>query len=142
MPYATQVNEIQDAFMRTIEPYMLPGNRIALNMYDDLELPWTADPDQTAFPQDQFRRFDWDRGHVLSDGKDFFGGSREYPLEVYEQAMGTASAVTRWREAHPELVGTERDCVAEVLAQMRPVLGDAKVRGGGQTVLLMFKRGV
>ena len=141
MPYATKTNEIQEAFQRVIEPYIQPGNRIAHDMYDNLELPWAADPAQTAFPEDKFRRFDWDRGGVLSDGKDFFGGSREVPMGFYEQVLGTVSAVTRWREAHPELAGTERDCVAEVLRQTRQVLGERGLRGGGATTLLMFKRG-
>lgn len=120
---------------------MQPGNRIAHDMYDHLELPWAADPTQTAFPKDKFQRFDWDRGGVLSDGKDFFGGAYEFPLEVYRYALATVSAVTRWREAHPELVDTERDCVEEVLGQMRQVLGEMKLRGGGPTVLLIFKKG-
>ena len=141
MPYAAKVNEIQETFNRVIEPYMMPGNRVANDMYDNLELPWVADPTQTAFPKDKFQRFDWDRGGVLSDGKEFFGGSQEFPIEVYEQALGTVSSVTRWREAHPELAGTERDCVTEVLRQVRQVVGERKLRGGGPTALLMFKRG-
>jgi hypothetical protein len=92
------------------------------------------------FPKDKFRLFDWDRDGVLSDGKDFFGGSREFPIEMYGQAFGTVSVVTRWREAHPELAGTDRDCVKEVVVQMRQVLGDSGLRGGEPTVLLMFKR--
>ncbi|OCL02453.1 S-adenosyl-L-methionine-dependent methyltransferase [Glonium stellatum] len=139
MPRGAEINEIQSAFQRTVEPYMQPGNLIAHEMYDNLELPWAADPTQTAFPKDKFQRFDWDRGG-LSDGKDFFGGSQEFPMAVYEQALGTVSAVTRWREAHPELVGTERDCVTEALAKLRQVLGDQMLRGGGATALLMFKR--
>lgn len=77
---------------------------------------------------------------MLSDGKDFFGGSHEFPIGVYEQALSTVSAATRWREAHPDLAGTERDCVAEVLRQMRQVLGERAAGGGGATVLLMFKK--
>ena len=111
-------------------------------MYDNLELPWAANPAQTAFPKEEFRRFDWDRGGVLSDGKDFLGGSQEFPMELLEQGLATVSAVTRWREAHPQLVGTERDCVAEVMGQMRRVLGEKGMLGrGGPTALLMVKRG-
>jgi hypothetical protein len=141
MPYAAKANEIQSAFNNGIAPYFQPGNLVAHNMYDDLELPWTADPTQTAFPKEKFKRFDWDRDHVLSDGKDFFGGSRDFPMVAYEQALGTVSAVTRWREAHPELAGTEQDCVTEVVGQMRQLLGERGLRGGGATALLTFKRG-
>ncbi|RFU25201.1 hypothetical protein B7463_g11135, partial [Scytalidium lignicola] len=119
MPYAAKIKEIQDAFQRVVEPYQLLGNRIARNMYDDLVLPWVADPSQTAFPKEKFQRFDWDRGGVLSDGKDFLGGSHEVPFGVYEKVMGTISPVTRWREAHPELAGTERDCVTEVVRKLK-----------------------
>jgi hypothetical protein len=141
MPSGAKVNEIQAGLGRFILPYIEPGNLIAHNMYDNLELPWAADPAQTAFPRDRFQRFDWDRDGVLSDGKDFFGGTWEFPLKAYEQSLGTVSSVTRWREAHPELVGTDRDCVAEVVGQMRQVLGEGQMRGGCATVLLMFKRG-
>ena len=140
MPHAKEMNEIQESFERVIEPYFQSGNLIAHQMYDNLELPWTVDPAQTAFPKNKFHRFDWDRGGVLSDGKDFLGGSREFPIELYEQALGTVSAVTRWREAHPDLVGTERDCVTEVVQKMRRVLGKTGLRGGGATVLMLFER--
>jgi len=89
-----------------------------------LELPWATDPTQTAFPKDKSRRFDWDRGGVLSDGKDFFGGSHEYPMAVLEQALGTASSVTRWREAHPERGGGGRADVAGA--------GEKGIRGEGR----------
>jgi trans-aconitate 3-methyltransferase len=141
MPYAAKANEIQSAFNLVIAPYFQPGNIVAHDMYDNLELPWEADPEQTAFPKEKFQRFEWDRGGVLSDGKDFFGGSHEFPIGFYEKALGTVSGVTRWREAHPELVGTERDCVTEVVGQMRGLLGERGMRGGGATALLMFKRG-
>ncbi|KAF8587861.1 S-adenosyl-L-methionine-dependent methyltransferase [Ramaria rubella] len=140
MPYAVEVREIQRHFEDVLAPYMQPGNLIAHGLYDNLELPWTADPAQTAFPQDLFCRFNWDRDGVLSDGKDFFGGSHEFPLEYLEKAMGTASAVTRWREAHPNLVNTERDCVAELVKRLRAVLGDRGLRSGGSTALLMFRK--
>ncbi|RFU34686.1 hypothetical protein B7463_g1652, partial [Scytalidium lignicola] len=127
MPHGAEVNKIQKAFELVLEPYMLPGNRLSYDLYDNLVLPWTADPTQSAFPKDKFQRFEWDR-NGLSDGKDFFGGSREYPLEVYEQALGTVSAVTRWREAHPELVGTEKDCVKVMIAQKHPIRWEALLR--------------
>ena len=140
MPHADRIKQLRLAFEREIRPYQLPGNLIAQNLYDDLELPWTADPNQTAFPRDEYRRVEWDRDGVLSDGKDFLGGSLAYTLEQYERGLGTASAVTRWREARPELVGTERDCVKLHVGRMRELLGDTKLRGGSETVLLLFKK--
>lgn len=141
MPHAVEVNAIQEEFERVIAPYMLPGNVLAENMYDDLELPWTVDPTQTAFPEDKFRRFNWDRGGVLSDGKDFFGGTGEFSMELYRHALSTVSPVTRWREAHPELVGTDQDVVEAAYLQVSKIIGDAMLKGGGATALLMFTRG-
>lgn len=140
MPYAAAANAIYETLWRTVESYFQPGNVIAHNLYDKLELPWESDPTQTAFPQDKYRRFDWDRDGVLSDGKDYFGGSQELPFELYENVLETVSAVTRWRKAHPNLVGTERDCVTEHVSQMKEVVGDRPLRGGSATALLMFKR--
>ena len=140
MPYAAAANAIHNTLWRTIEPYFQPGSVIAHNMYDKLELPWESDPTQVAFRQDQYRRFDWDRNGMLSDGKDFFGGLQELPIEMYEKMLETVSPVTRWREAHPDLVGTERDCVTEHINQMKEVVGAPVLRGGTATALLMFKR--
>jgi hypothetical protein len=140
MPHGAKLKEIQETFERAVTPYFQPGNLIAHNMYDALELPWMADPTQTAFPKDRYQRFDWDRGS-LSNGREFFGGTREYSLEVVKKGLDTVSAVTRWREAHPELAGTEQDCVSVIIEQMRQLLGETQLRGGGATALLMFKRG-
>jgi hypothetical protein len=142
MPYAAAANAVQSEFMTSISSYFLPGNLLAHDMYDGLSLPWDADPSQTAFPKEQFHRFDWDRNYILSDpeGKDFFGGSMEFPIEMYEAGLGTVSAVTRWRELHPELVGTEKDVVKECVAKMKTAVDGKGLRGGAPTVLLLFKR--
>jgi hypothetical protein len=140
MPHGAEIEAIQAEFQRTIDPYLAPGNRIGDTLYDDLELPWAADPSQTAFPQSQYQRFDWDRGGKLSDGKDFLGGTPEYPVEVYGKVLGTVSAVTRWREAHPELAGTEKDVVNVSVAKMKKVVGDQPMKGGSPLALLFFKK--
>jgi hypothetical protein len=138
-PLTAKLREIQDDVQRALEPYMEHGNLLAQNMYDELELPWMADPSQTAFPKDKFRRVEWDRGG-LSDGKDFLGGSQAYPLELAAKVMETASPVTRWREAHPEIAGTEDDCILKAVRQMKDVLGERLYRAGSATALLIFKR--
>lgn len=153
MPHHAEISTIQSSFEKTLEPYLQPGNKLAHEMYDHLPLPWTCNDSslEMAFPQSQFRRFDWDRDGILSDGEDFFGGSQEVPMAYYEKAVGTASQVTRWREAHPELVGTERDVVKEMIGRLRAVLADGDgdggeggkgkmLRGGSPIVLLMFKK--
>ena len=141
MPYAADVDKARHRFENQILiPYAQPGNLVAHNMYDDLMLPWEADPAQKEFPREMFRRYDWDRNGVLSDGQDFLGASSEVPLDYLDRLMGTASAVTRWREAHPDLANTDRDCVVEHVRQLRSVLQDKRLWAGRATSLLIFKR--
>ena len=109
-------------------------------MYDNLEMPWAADPQQTAFSQQAFTKFEWDRDGVLTDGKDFFAGSQPTSLEQLERALGTASMVTRWREAHPDLAHSDKDCVTETVDALRPLLQGQDLRDGSSTAILIFKR--
>jgi hypothetical protein len=118
-------------------------------LYQDLVLPWDVQPPISAFAQSDFVRHEWDRDGVLTNGEDFFMGSTEYTIEELKKALGTASMVTRWREAHPELVDTERDCVRSTMNEIERVLGEEigteeaaklKIRVGSATVLLLFKR--
>jgi hypothetical protein len=92
---------------------------------------------------------EWDRDGVLSDGKEFFGGeSKRITLADLAKSLDTASMVTRWREEHPELVGTDKDCVRETMDEVRRSLGesgeigneDVSIKVGSGTVLLLFKR--
>jgi hypothetical protein len=47
----------------------------------------------------------------VAGNKFLMHGERAKSLDVFEVAMGTASPVTRWREANPGLVETEGDVV-------------------------------
>jgi hypothetical protein len=93
-------------------------------------------------------RREWDRDGILSNGEDFFLGANETTLERLGNSLGTASMVTRWREAHPELVGTDQDCVKSTMDEIARVLGEdesvdlksLKIRTGSAVVLLLFKR--
>ena len=48
--------------------------------------------------------------------------------------------VTRWREAHPQLVGTEQDVVAKMAKEMKDLLGEGEVVIGSSCALLLFKK--
>ncbi|KAL1963017.1 hypothetical protein VTN77DRAFT_8765 [Rasamsonia byssochlamydoides] len=143
-PNAAAVQQALDHLEKDIlQPYKLPPNRPSRDMYDNLPLPWTVDPPVAAFPESGFVRHEWDRNGVLTDGADFFGGSREVSLQQLERALATANMVTRWREAHPELANTDEDCVVKTIRQIRQIIGpDAgdKIRVGGAVVILLFKR--
>ena len=141
---AAEVNSI----MRHLEDvdlssYELPPNILSRTLYDGLALPWQLDPPNRAFPKAAFLRQEWDRDGVLSDGVAFFGGSSNIPLSLLEKGYDTASTVTRWRDANPELAHGPRDCVRMAIEQIRAVIGPGAgdmIYGSTSTVLLLFKR--
>ena len=143
-PNAPKIREIQLRLEReTLAPYTTPGNLLSMNMYDDLQLPWDLPNAVTAFPKSAFVRHEYDRGGVLSNGVSFFGGGFEATLDQMEKALGTTSQVTRWREAHPDLVGTDKDVAKVYVNELREALPadqhQQKVLYGCGTVILLFK---
>lgn len=121
-----------------LAPYTQPGNILSMNMYDDLARPWSISPPVTQFPESKYVKYDWDRDGKLSDGKDFFGGGQKSTLEEIEAGMGTASMVTRWKAANPELVGTDKDIVKVFIEDLRQALGGQEWldRGSGTAIML------
>ena len=63
------------------------------------------------------------------------------PLSLVEKGLATASPVKRWKDANPELVGTERDIVKMLVEELREALGGMKsvVVGNGVGLLLVKK---
>jgi hypothetical protein len=112
-----------------------------MEMYDNLTLPWNVNPPVKDFPQSDYIKHDYDREGVLSNGVDFFGGGSFTTLDEESKGLSTASMVTRWRAANPELVGTDRDVVKVFIQALREVLGgqDWILRGSG-TAILLFKK--
>jgi SAM-dependent methyltransferase len=150
-PQAAKVQKILSNLEDNIlGPYATPYNKLSRGLYADLPLPWDVNPPIEAFAKakSQFVRREWDRDGILSNGKDFFLGANETTLERLGNSLGTASMVTRWREAHPELVGTDQDCVKSTMDEIARVLGEdesvdlksLKIRTGSAVVLLLFKR--
>lgn len=144
-----------------IRPYMEPGNALAESLYADLPLPWTLSEPVLQFDQASFLRREWKRrtnekadGEEEGDGtgsslpvEDFFEGPHVMDLDRVEMALGTMSPVTRWREAHPDLAGTERDVVKIMRREFERLLHEAGVepgkevvRAGMAGVLLMVKK--
>ena len=141
---AKEVQHLLFKFEREdLAPYETSSLRLSRDMYDNLPLPWEMKPAIAAFPQEQFIRYEWDRDGVLTDGMDFLGGREEISLERLEKGMATASMVTRWRAANPELVGTENDVVRRLVKDLRVALGGQEsFVGGSSTALLLFKKPV
>lgn len=64
-----------------------------------------------------------------------------------EKMMSTGSPITRWRQAHPETVGTEDDIVKKIRRMIEKHLheagierGQEKMRVGTLGVLIMVKK--
>lgn len=77
----------------------------------------------------------------MSNGVNFFSGGSFTTLDEESKGLSTASMVTRWRAANPELVGTEKDVVKVFIRALREALGgqDWILRGSG-TAILLFKK--
>lgn len=150
----TTLREIEVA---ELLPYYEPGNRLARDLYVDLPLPWTVSPsvDEDAFPRSLFRRktfgLDADEEAVEGqvEGEELHAGPADQWLDMdtVEKMFSTVSPVARWREAHPEKVGTEEDVVKKIRSSMEKGLwevgvgkGKERVRAGGHGVLLMLKK--
>ena len=75
------------------------------------------------------------------------GGGLTTDLDRMERVMGTASPVQRWRDAHPDAVGTERDVIRIMRREIERLLQEAGVEKGKEVikgnltgVLLMVKK--
>ncbi|TGO41297.1 hypothetical protein BHYA_0023g00070 [Botrytis hyacinthi] len=128
-----------------LAPYELLPNRLSRDMYDNLPLPWNIPHPipSSILPQSQFLKLDYDRDGILSnpDSDDFFFGGREVTLKQAEKSLETASMVTRWREAHPEAVGTEKDVLKMHMEELRKAMGENEsMRTGSSTTIIFVKK--
>jgi SAM-dependent methyltransferase len=139
------LNEFEDQHLK---PYMEPGNLLGRNLYIDLPLPWTLAQPVPDFDESTFYRKEWNND-ASAEGDEFFVGKQTVTLDLdtLEKMLGTASPVTRWREAHPDAVGTERDVVRMIRREIERLLheggvekGKEMVTGGVAGVLLMVKK--
>ena len=116
-------------------------------MYDNLCMPWDLEIPILAFPRSGHVRYEWNRNGKLECGKENFFAGSEQTIRQLSSSLGTASMVTRWREAHPAIAETKDDCVALTMKRVAQELGfadelearDAKITVGSAFVLLMYK---
>ncbi|KAJ9136786.1 S-adenosyl-L-methionine-dependent methyltransferase [Coniochaeta hoffmannii] len=133
-----------------LEGYVVGGNRLSHELYNGLPLPWTVDPPVPGFEEGSLVRREWGTdGPGSEPGDRFYSAQPGVDLDTLEMALGTTSPVARWREANPEMVGTEGDLVRvmrreieEVMRQAGVDQGKEMISGGVQGVLLMVKRKV
>ena len=144
VPNATAIQAaIDDIEERDLKPFFEPGNLLTRNVYVDLPLPWTLAPPVADFDETTFFRKDWGP----EDCEEFFeGGALTADLDTMETILGTGSPVQRWRDAHPDAVGTQRDPVRTMRREIERYLHEAGVERGKEVirgsligVLLMVK---
>ncbi|MCJ1458638.1 hypothetical protein MMC28_009012 [Mycoblastus sanguinarius] len=145
MPNAAAIQAaIDDIEERNLKPFVERGNLLGRNLYNDLPLPWTLVPPIADFDEPAFFRKEWGPDNC----EEFFvGGGLTTDLDRMERVMGTASPVQRWRDAHPDAVGTERDVIRIMRREIERLLQEAGVEKGKEVikgnltgVLLMVKK--
>jgi trans-aconitate 3-methyltransferase len=88
-----------------LAPYTTRGNELISGLYRELGMPWEGGVPDKGFPEAEFVRKEWNVGGEVEVGEKFFVGYETVSLENFAKGFATASMVTRWREANPELVG-------------------------------------
>ncbi|KAI1140321.1 S-adenosyl-L-methionine-dependent methyltransferase [Hypoxylon sp. FL0543] len=128
-------------------PYHAQGNLITRSLYVDLPLPWTLEQPVPEFDESTFIRKEWRRDRFDDEPDPIGRGLQTVNLDVVEKRFATSSAVTRWREAHPDAVGTENDVVRKLRREIERLLHEAGVEkgkelvtGGVESVLLIVKK--
>ena len=129
MPNAETIQSaIEKHYEDHLKLYYEPGNLLTRNGYRDLPLPWTLAEPVSDFDKNSFFRKDWDIG------EDFFVGPQEADLDFFEKASATSSPEVRWRQAHPDDVGTERDGLKMLRREIERLLHEAGVEKGKEMV--------
>lgn len=110
-------------------------------MYRSLVMPWDGLEPVASLPKSLYVRRDFDVDGVPSNGKEYFGGSINLTFEQAKKRLGTGSPIVRWREAHPDLVGTKDDILNKFVEQLKEVSGgkDSLVMAP-ETAILLFKK--
>ncbi|KAL2862420.1 putative S-adenosylmethionine-dependent methyltransferase [Aspergillus lucknowensis] len=144
VPNAAAIQDAMDHMeIEYLREHFLPGNWLTRNNYAGLVLPWTVEPAVPGFERDSFVRREWGVGD-----EDFYArGPVVVDLDGLERMLGTSSPVTRWREANPDAVGTERDViwmfrrvVERLLREAGVKEGEETVTGAGEAVLMLVKK--
>lgn len=105
-----------------------PGNRLTRDRYKDIKLPWTLDTPTKAFDETTFFRREW------GVDEKFLDRPTELSMEHLEKVLGVGSPVTRWRDAHPDAVGTEEDIVRKGRRITEKLLHEAGVKEGEEVI--------
>lgn len=140
--------KINEAFKRWQKDYLEPfygiGNFLVRDQYRGLGMPWDAEPPVEVFDRATLFRKEWALDEPFHDGQD-----GTFSLDLFEKMFATSSPVVRWRQAHPEALGTEKDVVRVIKNELAQLLRDAGVpegkdvlKGASPGVVLMMRKTV
>lgn len=143
-PHAEELQKLMNRLEESVlQPYEEPGNKLPRGMYEKLSLPWHVSPPVSGFEEanGNFKRVEWNRNGKVDPGQDLLGGREVTPAQI-GLALGTASMVTRWREAHPDIANTDKDPVKVLVHDIIRILGsaDVRIKAVASTALLLVKR--
>ena len=125
-PNAVEVQEKWTELEREVlAPFELPGNKLARELYANLEMPWTirtSDPEMKAalaqFDEAASSRNVFNENGARDDRfENGYLQRHSVSLDIIRKMLGTVSQVTRWRDAHKEQLekGEIEDCVEYML---------------------------
>ncbi|KAK6845869.1 hypothetical protein PG990_007676 [Apiospora arundinis] len=109
-----------------LRPFYQPGNVAASDLYRNFTYPWDMNPPLAEFDREAFFRKEWDPKAWESD----YIIQPPANMDTLEKVMATVSPVQRWREAHPDLAGTEKDVIKMMRRDIEKLLHDAGVEKG------------
>ncbi|KAF2758082.1 S-adenosyl-L-methionine-dependent methyltransferase, partial [Pseudovirgaria hyperparasitica] len=123
-----RMDELNAEYLRA---YFEPGTDAAHGLYRNLGMPWSVEPAVEEFERESVFRREWVPGKE-GVGEEFFERrvDERVSLDVMERMMGTASPVTRWREANGGKVGTEEDVVRVIRREVERILREEGVEEG------------
>ncbi|CAL5871038.1 uncharacterized protein PFLUO_LOCUS5281 [Penicillium psychrofluorescens] len=144
-PSIPNASAIQDEMDRIeeeqLKPFFEPGNFLTRNRYVDLPLPWNLETPIPEFDEGASSRNEWDVN------QDFYAINPLVGLDVFEKMIATTSPVQRWREAHPETIGTEHDIINIYRQMIERLLheagvekGQEKLKGATRGAVLVVKK--
>jgi len=130
--------------LEVLRPFEQPGNVLCRELYKGMPLPWTIDQKSisqeaagalSSYDKDNYLRREFnpdgkpDPDPIFAETKGFVK-QLKLTLDQAAKVIGTASPVTRWREAHKEQLekGEIEDCIDRIMRLTREEL--AKVEEG------------
>lgn len=120
-----EMDRIEEEYL---EPFLVPGNWLVRNRYSDLPLPWTLETPIAEFDEAISSRKDWE------PETDFYSINPHLNMDLFEKIIATGSPVARWRQAHPDAIGTERDILKIYRRAIERLLHEAGVEEGKEMV--------